>query len=891
MSQKCSRCGEETRYSDNFHCRQILIGKLRKLGNKERNDLILHSQGDESWEHWKRDEFRQLYIEKDIEASRSALEEYERNAKKQKEKIIETLEPAQLLLDNNDFLKADQFVSELEKHSEQLIEEYEKIKSRYVKTFFKKTFKKIKELSNEQFLAIADTSKNLLLRARAGSGKTTTLSSKIAYLIKGENIDQNKIVALCFNTVATKNIIKKLVEDFDIKYREKENIATFHSLAFQISPPNEGVETLFDDHNLQGEQKLTAFVEKILEKKWNDPFTDLRSEGIQSNPNNIFGFIKKIWTNLKYAQFKTVVYAIAREDRRFDIDEEADRLKSNGIQFGSREHYLYRRMNLSYITLDGKHVKSSGEKCIADYLFEHDIKYKYEPNFRMGEHTYYPDFQLYENNVIIEHWGIDELDNKKRVPQEWLKTWHEYKNEMKEKRAYWKAYNKNSTTYRLLETNITQLRDGREAFEEILSEKLHDYGVHNNRLDIDTIIKEMSHNLRSEFSKKIVSYIQKAKQNELSPEKMKLKIFEAKYPKYSKVNVFLNLANIIYKQYEVDKGGEEKKKIDFYDFLSNAEKKIDTTKGECKLRSGVSINEIEWLLIDEFQDFSPLFLALIKVIQKYNSKVKLFCVGDNWQAINSFAGSDVELFNKFKEEFPIKSAIKDLTINRRSNRDIVNFGNRIMEGRGIESDVDPDNREGGIIKCLNINQDQEWFDINKARAEFDTDADVVLLRYLDRAVNIVDKYFEKLKESNTFKILFLSRKSKVRQIGLDDFTKKIEIFLTKKYPEDKNKIKVFFNEQIDKNGEKYRQIESKTVHQSKGLEANVVIVIEATNRCFPLIHPDSLLFEIFGDKLDKIIDEEQRLFYVACTRAKSHLYLLYEEDFDKKKILTAFYPY
>ena len=108
---------------------------------------------------------------------------------------------------------------------------------------------KVKSLSDEQYLAVADTSKNLLLRARAGSGKTTTLSSKIAYLVRGEKIDPNQIVALCFNRAATENIIKKLATDFDIKYREKENIATFHSLAGQISPKEPGVETLFDDRD------------------------------------------------------------------------------------------------------------------------------------------------------------------------------------------------------------------------------------------------------------------------------------------------------------------------------------------------------------------------------------------------------------------------------------------------------------------------------------------------------------------------------------------------------------------------------------------------------------------------------------------------------------------
>ena len=891
-NKTCSRCGVETNYSDNLHCRQILIGEVKNLlsrwDDKGAKKLVLDSKGDKSWENWRKETFERFYFEHKIDLQRLEIEEYERLVKVRKAKIIETLAPTQSLLDNGNFFEADQFFLHLEKHSEELLEEYERIKSRSIGIFFKENFKKEVKLSDEQLLAIADTSQNLLLRARAGSGKTTTLSAKIAFLTKAEKIDPRKIVALCFNVAAAENIIKKLRDDFDIKYREKENIATFHSLAGQISLKGQGVETLFDDRDPLSKQKLTIFVEEILKKKWDKPFLDLEKEDISNTSDSIFIFIKKIWTNLKYATFKTVVYAIAREDKRFDTDEEANELENKGIQFGSKEHYLYRK-NLSYITLGGEHVKSFGEKCIADYLFEHNIKYKYESNFRMDNHTYYPDFELYDDKIIIEHWGIDEFDNQKKVPKNWLKTWEDYVKEMGEKRKYWKTYAKNGKTYRLLETNITQLRGGREEFEKEISATLQKGEINNDRLSMDEIIKKMSHNMRSRFSQKIVSYIQKAKQNELSPEKMKLKISEAGYTKYSKVNIFLNLANEIYKQYEIDK--EKEKKIDFYDFLSNAEKEINTKEGNCKLRSGVNIKEIEWLLIDEFQDFSPLFLNLIKVIQKYNQKVKLFCVGDDWQAINSFAGSDVELFNKFKEEFPINSAIKNLTINRRSNQDIVDFGNKIMTGRGVESSASPNNRENAVIEHRDINEG--WVEIKETKAEFgiDTDIDVVLLRYLDHAVKIIDTYLKRLKDDKEFKVLILSRKSKVKQYTLDDFIKKIEVFFIKKYPEDKNKIKTFFNEQVNERGDKYRQIESKTAHQSKGLESNMVIVLEATNRCFPLIHPDSLLFEIFGDTLDKIVDQEQCLFYVACTRAKSDLYLLYEEDFDNKKTLTNFYPY
>jgi len=63
----------------------------------------------------------------------------------------------------------------------------------------------------------------------------------------------------------------------------------------------------------------------------------------------------------------------------------------------------------------------------------------------------------------------------------------------------------------------------------------------------------------------------------------------------------------------------------------------------------VQLNELKWLMVDEYQDFSQLFYSLIKAIRENNSDVKLFCVGDDWQAINAFAGSNLCYFADFRK--------------------------------------------------------------------------------------------------------------------------------------------------------------------------------------------------------------------------------------------------
>ena len=67
-----------------------------------------------------------------------------------------------------------------------------------------------------------------------------------------------------------------------------------------------------------------------------------------------------------------------------------------------------------------------------------------------------------------------------------------------------------------------------------------------------------------------------------------------------------------------------------------------------------------------------------------------------------------------------------------------------------------------------------------------------------------------------------------------------------------------------------------TMHKSKGLEAEVVIILEADEGVIPKTHPDTLLYRMFGETEGIALNDQKRLFYVAMTRAKKRLYIISE---------------
>jgi len=339
----------------------------------------------------------------------------------------------------------------------------------------------------------------------------------------------------------------------------------------------------------------------------------------------------------------------------------------------------------------------------------------------------------------------------------------------------------------------------------------------NQELYVKKIIRRIiGKNASPETIQVFTQFIQKAKKSRMSFEKIEEEIdnFEPQY--------FLKLANRIYKEYS-----ESLRKdnfLDFDDLLTEAIEMIKKTKGECKAR-GTRLNDLKYLLIDEYQDFSKLFYDLIQAIRKYNPEIKLFCVGDSWQAINGFAGSDLKYFNNFIEYFD-NSGMAYLLTNYRSRKEIIDCSNQFMLGESRNFNYQ--DNAGGEVVVRSV------------------DGDNSTNGYLKSCAEIV--------ESNPNKsVAILHRKNEINNITLESFYKRlIRISNTR------NRIMI------------------STVHKFKGQEADVVIILQATKKLFPLIHPYNNLFKIFGQSNQDILDEEKRLFYVALTRAKEKLFILTE---------------
>ena len=328
----------------------------------------------------------------------------------------------------------------------------------------------------------------------------------------------------------------------------------------------------------------------------------------------------------------------------------------------SKEEFLDYRRSLSYQTLNNEYVKSPGEKRIANFLFEHGLVYEYEKGLYWKGTPYRPDFTLLLDNepdVIIEYFGITK--NEK------------YDQERIQKINFWKGLGKNK---------FIDMYPG--EIESNLKAKLNDLGITFDRLSEDEIWEKVKARAIDRFSKVTKIFIGRLRQLNKNPSEIDI----GQVDEYSENDrEFVEVMKIIYEAYIDYLSNNEM--IDFSGLLINS---VDNIKAgnmliKHKGETICDLNKIKYMFIDEYQDFSKSFFELIKTIKSQDKDIELFCVGDDWQAINMFAGSDLSYYQDFEKHFNNSSKLK-ITTNYRSAYSIVNLSNDLMK-----------NEEGSPAQC------------------------------------------------------------------------------------------------------------------------------------------------------------------------------------------------
>lgn len=290
--------------------------------------------------------------------------------------------------------------------------------------------------------------------------------------------------------------------------------------------------------------------------------------------------------------------------------------------------------------------------------------------------------------------------------------------------------------------------------------------------------------------------------------------------KYLKEKYFLLLAlniYLIYIQYL-----KENNEIDFDDMIINATSFLKKESYKQKYK---------YIIIDEYQDTSLIRFNLIKeILMKTNAN--LLAVGDDFQSIYRFTGCDINLFLNFRSYFNDAKIMKIENTYRNSQELIKVAGDFVMKN------------PKQIRKKLKSNKN------------------------LDKPIRIV--YY------NNIKIKF---KELVEKIYIETYT---PILILGRNNNDINLV-LDSDFKIDSDGSisylKNKDIKLKylTIHKSKGLEEENVIIINLSNNKLGLpskIENEKVL-RLVSPNIEKYLySEERRLFYVALTRTKNYVYLL-----------------
>lgn len=644
-------------------------------------------------------------------------------------------------------------------------------------------------LDKQQRRSIVSGEENCLVVSSAGSGKTSSIVGKVKYLTEIKKINPQNILLISYTNKAAAELTERMGIAGLRGY-------TFHKLALDIIGQTTG-----------------------------------QKPSIYENTDALFVKIYHELLNDKKFKKSVIEYFIDYQTP----EKEWEKRKNERRQQLSEQKEV--RLKATFPDMDGKtvYVRSEQEQKICFALSSLSVKFRYEEPY---EHPlvdemhsqYKPDFSIYfeqggeTKRIYLEHFGVDEHG---LVPIWFAKDrgiTYEEANQKYNDGITWKKAAHEKFGTKLLTTSSADFHysDIREKLKTLLEKA--DVSI-QEKTDAELYDMVLPPNSKHEkaFIRLVVTFVTLIKSSCKSVDEVLRQTKNAGDERST--FIIKNIFQPVYKRYI-----EELANINQIDFTDAILQATDICRSSHPVK-------YDYIIVDEFQDISVDRYNFLKVLREGNPPAKLYCVGDDWQSIYRFSGSDMALFNQFSDYFG-QTEINKIETTYRFGEPLVSLSSQFIQRNEaqIKKNIHPFNPQ--------VKTELQFCDYER-RDYCNVIGQLVASIPLDKSVFLLGRY------------------------SFDDY------YLSFMYKSVKEGNRFFYII-----GD--RKIEFLTVHKSKGLEADYVIILQCNKDTygFPSLVSDDPVLNYVLTKSDQYpYGEERRLFYVAITRAKVKTYILYDRRF------------
>ncbi len=615
-------------------------------------------------------------------------------------------------------------------------------------------------LTDQQRQAIVHDEDNALVVAGAGTGKTSTVVGKVGYVLKKGWAAPEEILLLAFTTKAAEEMRERIGKKLGVGVK----VRTFHGLGLEIIAQARG-------------RKPSLFAE---------------AEDRNARDRVVKGLITDLLADDGFRQDLLAFQSSLRRAYR------------PAWEFKSEAEYVQYLLDVEPRALNGLKLRSYEECEIANWLVTHGVPFEYERQYEFATATadhrqYKPDFYLPEQRLYIEHWGVNR--DERAAP---FMDPVRYREKMAWARA---LHAEHGTT--LVETYSWEKQEG--VLLTNLEAKLREHGVEPRPIRVEDALRLLNEKGQVDpLSKLTGTFLGLFKSGGHTVEGLRGRTNQG--GDAVRATRFLGLFAKLFAGYEALLGGRGE--IDFDDMITLARGHV---------ADGTYRSKFRYIIVDEFQDISPGRAGLIRALRDQVQGAKLFCVGDDWQSIYRFTGSDISLTTDFEGHFgPTRWTALDRTF--RFHDRIAAFSSRFVQRNPRQ-----------LRKQLST-------------AATSDKPGVVVHRH-GEGDDPLPTILTEIAAQGAASVFLLGRYGFTAPDGLRA--------LQARFP----RLSIRFL----------------TAHGSKGLEADYVVILGLTSgrHGFPSeIADDPVLGMVLAGGEAFEFAEERRLFYVALTRARKRVYLV-----------------